>query len=102
MCKGEHSKIVEFVCRYLPFNEYGEFNRESLSKVLKLSLKNVNSEELVLNIVWNWLERNGIVEDDVVLRNTLQSWYGNNKMAFAIMISLIFGTHSTSLINVTH
>jgi hypothetical protein len=102
MCKGEHSKIMEFVCRYLPFNEYGELNKESLSKVLKLSLKNVSNEELVLNIVWSWLDRNGFVEDEVVLRNSLKSWYDKNKMVFAIMVSLIFGTYSTSFINMTH
>jgi hypothetical protein len=102
MCKGEHTEIVKFVIQYLPFNEYGELGRENLSEGLTSALKDVSGAELVLNIVWSWLERNGLVESGVLLRNTLQSWYGKYKMAFVVLTSLIFGTHSAPLANIAH
>jgi hypothetical protein len=47
----------------------------------------------VLEIIWSWLEKNNLISNNVVVRNTLESWYDRNKMAFVIVVSLVFGTN---------
>jgi hypothetical protein len=95
-CRGDHRAIVEFVSRYLPFNEFGELERDGFARSLRFVLNGAANAEIVLSAVWSWLERNWLIENGVMVRSAFKSWYRSNKMAFVIMVSLIFGSNSLS------
>lgn len=50
-------------------------DKESLAKTVSFILNDANGEEVVLEIIWSWLEKNNLIENSVLVRNTLESWY---------------------------
>lgn len=77
-------------------------DKDSLANMVAFVLDDVNGEEVVLEIIWSWLEKNNLIENNVLVRNTLESWYEKNKMAFVIMVSLIFGNNQASWIDMAY
>ena len=53
-------------------------------------------------MVWSWLEKNGLVDNGVVIRTTLESWYEKNKLAYVMLVSLIFGTNQITAIDMAY
>ena len=46
-CKGNRDDIVEFINRYLPFNEYGELDYASLKKTMDFILGGSANRQVV-------------------------------------------------------
>ena len=57
---------------------------------------------MVEEVVWSWLEKNGLVDNGVVIRTTLESWYEKNKLAYVMLVSLIFGTNQITAIDMAY
>lgn len=49
---------------------------------------------MILNTIWNWLEKNGVTSNSLSIRRIdMQIMYERNKLVYYFLISLIFGTN---------
>lgn len=52
--------------------------------------------EVILNTVWCWFERNGVIVQGIIRSSDLPLMYERNKLVYYFLISLIFGTNEVS------
>lgn len=57
---------------------------------------------MVEEVVWSWFERNNLIDNGVLQRSILESWYEKNKLAYVMLVSLIFGTNHISTIDMAY
>lgn len=57
---------------------------------------------MILNTIWNWLEKNGVTSNSLSIRRIdMQIMYERNKLVYYFLISLIFGTNEVSVLDLT-
>ena len=55
-----------------------------------------NNISVILEVIWSWLDKNHLVEENVVRKTTLETWYEKNKLVYMLIISMIFGTNDVT------
>ena len=99
-CTGDKRHIVEFVDRYLPYDEYGELSRGEMRDILIFVIGGESStSDIILKTIWSWLEKNGVIGNEIIRRSNMQLLFERNKIVSYFLISLIFGTNSTSALD---
>ena len=99
-CTGDKRHIVEFVDRYLPYDEYGELSRGEMRDILIFVIGGESStSDIILKTIWSWLEKNGVIGNEIIRRSNMQLLFERNKIVYYFLISLIFGTNSTSALD---
>ena len=51
---------------------------------------------VIKEVIWSWLDKNHLVEEDIVRKTTMETWYERNKLVYMLLISMIFGTNDVS------
>ena len=78
-------------------------SRPQLSKMLEFLLSGKqNNRDIIEEVIWSWFEKNRLIENGKLLSIILESWYQQNKMAYSMLISLIFGTNQISAIDLAY
>ena len=101
-CKGDKKDITSFINKYMPFNEFGELDKASLSQILGFILTGDDNADVVEEVIWSWLDKNQLIDNGVVMKTNLESWYEKNKLAYVMLVSLIFGTNKISTIDMAY
>ena len=99
-CIEDRKNIVEFVDRYLGYDEYGELQKKDLKDILTFVIGGEGkTAEIILMTIWCWLEKSGVIINDILRRNHMQLLYERNKVLYYFIISLVFGTNDTSALD---
>ena len=53
--------------------------------------------EVICLTLWKWLEKNGVIVNDMLVRSNMRLVYGRNKVVYYLLVSLIFGTNEATL-----
>lgn len=86
--------MIHFIDRYLGYDEYGEINKEEMKEKLTMVIgAEGKTADVILQIIWLWLERNGVIVNEILRRDNMTSMYERNKLVYYFLISLIFGTN---------
>ncbi len=52
--------------------------------------------QLIQSIIWNWLQRCKLIENEALRRRNIEIWYEPVRVVYLLFLSIIFGTQYQS------
>lgn len=90
--------ITKVVLGYLKFDEFGEVSREQFDSLMTGAIaQEGRALRMSKDILWNWLQRLKLVENDALRSHHLEIWYEPVQVVFLLFLSIIFGDHHAQL-----